>query len=104
MRGYGDNAARRIDRKSLPATTHSFSTRVIQRLWTTLVDNHVGKLGKNGGLAVEKMGKPVAPPHGRLRHAHRAHTPCAQKSAATWEYDVLPSVHSPYYYYVLITQ
>jgi hypothetical protein len=104
MRGYGDEAAGAMAGKSLPPTTHSFSTRVIQNLWTVPVENGVRNLGKSGGLAVEKMGKPAAPPHNPLGHAHRAHTPGAEKRAATWEYDVLPSVHSPYYYYVLITQ
>jgi hypothetical protein len=30
--------------------------------------------------------------------------PVDKKEAATWENIVLPSVHSPYYYYVLISE
>jgi hypothetical protein len=104
MRRYRDKGGRPIHGKSLPPATHSFSTRVIQNLWMAPVGNHVGNLGMSGGLPVEKMGKPAEAPHAAVA-VHTGRTPPVhKKGAATWEYDLLPSVHSPYYYYVLITQ
>ena len=46
-----------IDPQKLPTVIHSFSTWVIQNLWTTDVDKCVGNMGMSGGQAVENLGK-----------------------------------------------
>jgi hypothetical protein len=86
------------------ATTHKFSTRVIQNLWTGDVENSVDNTWKEGDYrwtSWENSGA-VHTPH---RAVHSGCTgPVHKKRGADWENDVLPRIHSPYYYYVLITQ
>ena len=64
--------------------------------WTTS-----GKPGDDRWTTWENSG-------GIHTHRVRVHTertpPVHKKWAANWENVVLPRIHSPYYYYVLITQ
>ncbi len=94
-----------INRTQLPAaTTHRFSTRVIQNLWTGDVDNSVDNTWKEGDYRWTSWENSGTVHTGR-RAVHSGHTgPVHKKRAVDWENDVLPRIHSPYYYYVLITQ
>jgi hypothetical protein len=64
--------------------------------WTTR-----GKPGDNRWTTWENSGAiHTCPPP-----VHTERTPAVHKKwAANWENIVLPRIHSPYYYYVLITQ
>lgn len=94
-----------INRTRLPAaTTHRFSTGVIQSLWTGDVDNTVDNTWKAGDYrwtSWENSGTV----HTRRCAVHTGRTgPVHKKRAADWENGAFPRIHSPYYYYVLITQ
>jgi hypothetical protein len=86
------------------ATTHMFSTGVIQNLWTGDVGNSVDNTWKAGDYrwtSRENSGMV----HTRRCAVHSGHTgPVHKKWAANWENGSFPRIHSPYYYYVLITQ
>jgi len=86
------------------ATTHTFSTGVIQNLWTDGVDNSVDNTWKTVDYrwtSRENSGRVHTP----RCAVHSGHTgPVHKKRAADWENDAFPRIHSPYYYYVLITQ
>ena len=88
----------------IATSIHRLSTRVIQNLWTAMWTNRwrtVENQGTDRWTTWENSGdSPHTPPR-----VHTERTPPVHKKwAANWENVVLPRIHSPYYYYVLITQ
>ena len=92
-----------------PQIVAKINSQVIHKSYPEPVDYSCGQTGgqpvENQGMTGGQPGKtPAASTHTPRLSTLSAHAPVHKKWAANWENIVFPRIHSPYYYYVLITQ
>ncbi len=92
-----------------PQIVANINSQVVHKSYPEPVDGACGQTGgepvENQGMTGGQPGKTLAGIHTHPSPVHTERTPPVHKKwAANWENTVLPRIHSPYYYYVLITQ